>query len=84
MTNDDKYLDIINEAIDNARKLVDDDYFYNGSIETQNKAYKDVALRLLEAEAVAPDCWKGVIRAIGNGVLADIVNAGDEVRKKIT
>ena len=83
MTTDSRYLEKINEAIENARKAVKDDCFYNGSIETQNKAYKDVCMRLLEAEAVAPDHWKGVIRAIRNGVLADIVNAGEEVRKKV-
>ena len=83
MTTDNRYLDKINEAIDAARKAVRDDCFYNGSIETQNKAYKDVSLRLFEAEHVAPDQWKGVIRAIRNGVLADIVNAGEEVRKKV-
>lgn len=83
MTTDSKYLDKINEAIDDARKAVNADYYYNGSIETQNKAYKDVCMRLLEAESVSPDQWKGVIRAIRNGVLADIVNAGEEVRKKV-
>ena len=83
MTNDAKYLDKINEAIEEARKAVNEDYYYNGSIETQNKAYKDVSMRLFEAEAVSPDQWKGVIRAIRNGVLADIVNAGEEVRKKV-
>ena len=78
----DNYIDRINEAIDSARKLVNEDYFYNGSIETQNKAYRDVCFRMLEAEAVAPKQWKGVIRAIRNGVLAEIVNAGEEVRHK--
>lgn len=84
MTTDSKYLDKINEAIKEARKAVYDDNFYNGSFETENKAYRYVSMHLISAENTTPSIEvKEVIRAIRKMVLADISNAGDEVRRKV-
>ena len=64
--------------------MITDDY-YNGARAVQRKAYTAADRRLLDAIAVTEDRdTKTVLIAIWRGVLADIVNAGDEVLAEYT
>ena len=70
----------IDEAIRNEIKRLKDTVFENGVLETTNRIYEMVEERLNDniSQESDPEI-REKIRAIKNGVLADITDASDEV-----
>ena len=61
--------------------MIEDDSFYNGSMETQNKIYEVLDEYLGDAIAQTPEENRKVLTVIKCGVLSLLMCAGDEVRK---
>lgn len=72
----------IEEAIRKELKRMKDDAFYNGSRATQNRIYEmvDTRFRYIVSQTCDRDL-RDAIKAIWNGVLADIEDGGDEIRE---
>lgn len=79
----DKWEETMDEVIKRMRQKVIDDSFCNGSYVTEHKAYRAVKQRLDDAEQYIPAEFKTLYTAMRAGVLADILDAGDEVRRSI-
>lgn len=75
--------DSMNKMIEDMRAKVIEDSYYNGSYCTQNQAYQAVRQRLEDAEPYIPMQFKSLYTAMRAGVLADIIDAGEEVRKHL-
>lgn len=74
----------IDKAIKEEIKRMKETVFYNGSMKTQNRIYEMVEERL--NDNISQECDPAIrekIRAIKNGVLADITDAGDEIREEL-
>ena len=78
-----KWKETMDEAIGNMRQKVINDSFCNGSYVTEHKAYRAVKQRLDDAEQYIPAEFKTLYTAMRAGVLADIMDAGKEVRESI-
>lgn len=74
---------IMDEAIDKVKQQIKEDNFYLGSIITQNKAYEAVAQRFEDARPHIDKEFLTLFDAMCSGVLADIVDAGDETRREV-
>ena len=79
----DKWKENMNEAIGRLQQKVIDDSFCNGSYVTEHKAYRKVKQRLDDLERYIPEDSKAQYTAMRAGVLADIMDAGKEVRDSI-
>ena len=55
----------------------------SNAVYAQNKAYQAVRQRLEDAEPYIPMQFKSLYTAMRAGVLADIIDAGEEVRKHL-
>lgn len=74
----------IDKAIRKEIKRMKETVFKNGSLKTQNRIYEMVEERLNDNIAQEFDSEiQEKIRAIRNGVLADIREAGDEIREEL-
>jgi len=76
----------IDEAIKNLRaQLLEDTYAnggYAGSVATQELAVEQINQRLEDALAVIDDEQRPIIQALWNGVIADVKDAGMQVRER--
>lgn len=79
----DKWKETMDEAIGRLQQKVIDDSFCNGSYVTEHKAYRKVKQRLDDLEQYIPMESKAQYTAMRAGVLADIMDAGQEVRESI-
>ena len=74
-------------SIDVAIKCVRDqtirDATYNGSIRTETKAHRAVRERLEDARPHIPKEFLTLFDALTNGVLADISDAGEQIRSQL-
>lgn len=78
-----KAIETMNEVIREARERAYHDNFYNGARAVQTKAYAAVDRRIQDVLAAMDDEeQKEIVVALWRGVLADIINAGDEVLKE--
>lgn len=78
-----KWEETMNDAIARLQQKVIDDSFCNGSYVTEHKAYRAVKQRLDDLERYIPEDSKARYTAMRAGVLADIMDAGQEVRESI-
>ena len=74
---------IMQEAIDKQKERIKEDNFYLGSIITQNTAYEAVMQRFEDARPHIDKRFLSLFDAMRHGVLADIVDAGEETRRQI-
>lgn len=79
----DKWKETMDEAIGRMQQKVIDDSFCNGSYVTEHKIYRAVKQRLDDLERYIPMASKSQYTAMRAGVLADILDAGKEVRDSI-
>lgn len=79
----DKWKETMDEAIGRMQQKVIDDSFCNGSYVTEHKIYRAVKQRLDDLERYIPMASKSQYTAMRAGVLADIMDAGKEVRDSI-
>lgn len=79
----DKWKKTMDEAIGRMQQKVIDDSFCNGSYVTEHKIYRAVKQRLDDLERYIPVASKSQYTAMRAGVLADILDAGKEVRDSI-
>lgn len=78
-----KETDGVSQAIKDVVQRIKDDSFYSGSIETETKAYKAVRERLKDARPHIDPEFLTIFDALTVGVLADITDAGEQVRRQI-
>ena len=76
-------IDKMEQAIKNMREQVIENSFYLGSIRTQNKTYEAVKQRLADARPHIQQEFLSLYDAMSSGVLADIVDSGEEVRRPL-
>lgn len=79
----DKWKETMDEAIGRMQQKVIDDSFCNGSYVTEHKIYRAVKQRLDDLERYIPVASKSQYTDMRAGVLADILDAGKEVRDSI-
>ena len=80
---DDKYQKQVDEAVKNISNKILEDSFYLGSIRTETKAYHAIKDRLDEARPYIDQEFLSVFDALYSGVLADVSDAGTEVRRPL-
>ena len=73
----------IETAIENVKQQIIDDSFYLGSIRTETKAHKAVRERLRDARPHIDPEFLTIYDALTAGVLADISDAGEQVRRQL-
>ena len=78
-----KWKETMDEAIGRMQQKVIDDSFCNGSYVTEHKIFRAVKQRLDDLERYIPAASKSQFTAMRAGVLADIMDAGKEVRDSI-
>ena len=78
-----KWKETMDEAIGRMQQKVIDDSFCNGSYVTEHKIFRAVNQRLDDLERYIPMASKSQFTAMRAGVLADIRDAGKEVRDSI-
>ena len=82
MRADDHQLDGINKAIAELREQIKQDCFYNGSYQTQNAIYTELAADFDAYINQLDDSTARMVSAIKSAVLAGVLNIGEEVRSK--
>ena len=73
----------IDQAISSMYEQMRNDGVYIGSLRTETKAHKAVRERLRDARPHIDPEFLTIYDALTSGVLADIVDAGEEVRRQI-